>query len=58
LWHPVAIFDRLESSSLAILRNSSHARRHYFPFAFGSAASRASRSALRRLWFAWNSGSA
>jgi hypothetical protein len=27
-------FDRLESSSFAILRNSSHARRHYFPFPF------------------------
>jgi hypothetical protein len=29
----------------------------HFPFAF-SLASRSSRSALRRLWFAWNSGSA
>src|SRR6185369_4404426 len=32
----------------------------HFPFAFSpsSTASRASLSALRRLWFAWNSGSA
>jgi hypothetical protein len=30
----------------------------HFPFTFSSAFSRASRSALRRLWFSWNSGSA
>jgi hypothetical protein len=53
----VMVQVRVGASNYLLKGKATPANDHSFPFAF-SPASRASRSALRRLRFSWNSGSA